>query len=251
MTFSDVLRNDTRLIRRNAIMYGMFIFIVYIGTVLRFALPWLNNYLAGEGIMPGLHNSHPFSEYFPLIIANLIIYTGPNIVGAVFAFIILGEKDEDTLRALLVSPLSPKQYLNFRMILTFAVTLLTVAALFLFVNLAVPGVFALIAALIGAGQTGVIILLCLIIFSDGKVQGMNYSKFISFFGYLLIASWWVREPLQFLFGIFPPYWITKAYWSAIEGDNIWWLYFAIGVFYQGALLYLLRKLYIKRIYLGM
>ena len=248
MTFMDVLKNDGRLIRRDSILIGMFIFIVYIGTVLHFGLPWLDNYLASAGILPNENNSRRLADFFPLITANLIIYTGPNIIGAVFAFIILGEKDENTLSALLVSPLSPGRYISYRIILVFLATSFTVAFLFIYVNQALPAWPALLAVVIGSGQTGVIILLAMIITADGRVQGMTYSKFISFFGYMLIASWWVPEPFQFLFGLFPPFWITKAYWAWLAGENLWLLYFSAGLLFQGAVIRLLRNLYKKRIY---
>ena len=55
MTIADVLRNDARLIKRDLILIMMMIFVVYIGVVLRFGLPWLDSLLAelegssGEG----------------------------------------------------------------------------------------------------------------------------------------------------------------------------------------------------------
>lgn len=39
-------------------------------------------------------------------------------------------------------------------------------------------------------------------FADGKLQGMCYSKFLSLGGLVVILSWFVKEPLQYVFGIF-------------------------------------------------
>jgi fluoroquinolone transport system permease protein len=247
MTFIDLVKNDARLIRRNSILFGMFIFALYIGTVLKFGLPWLDGYLSNIGLMT--EASGRFSEYFPLIISNLMIFTGAILVGGVFSFILLQEKDEDTLRVLYISPLSMGTYLNFRILLVFLVSVVVVFGLFIFVNISMPHIIAFAVSILSAGQWASINFLLLILISKSKVQGMNNGKIVSFIGYILVASWWVPEPWQLFFGLIPPYWMIKAYWLALEGVSHWYIYGIVGLGYQTVVLWYLRKLFLKRIHM--
>lgn len=247
MTIADVLRNDARLIRRDMILGMMLIFVVYIGIVLRFGLPWLDGYLLNARILPNARHPQAFSDYIPAIISLLNIYTGPILGGSVFGLLMLTEKDEETMKALLVSPLSPGTYVGYRILLTSVVSLLIVLFLFYTVGQDLLPFGQLLSIAFGAALVAPLTLLFLMIVANGRVQGMNYSKFFSFGGYITLVSWWVSDPAQLLFGLFPPYWISKAYWAALEGSGLWWVFLVIGITYQGACILLLWRIFIRRI----
>ena len=96
--------------------------------------------------------------------------------------------------------------------------------------------------------TAPLIMLFLTIISDSRVQGLSYGKFISVTGLITLISWWVEEPLQFLFGILPPYWASKAYWAALASESVWPLYLGAALLAQGLAILLLRNLFIRRVY---
>ena len=101
---------------------------------------------------------------------------------------------------------------------------------------------------LGSALTAPMIMLFLLQISDGKVQAFSYGKFLSLGGLITIASWWVKEPYQFFFGLFPPYWISKAYWTAVEGRSIWILFLAVGITYLLVLSFFMRKSLLKKVY---
>lgn len=248
MTVTDVLYNDLRLIRRDAILAGLLGFVVYIGVVLRFGLPWLDGVLAADGIMPSPAHPEPFSVYYPAILSLLVVYTGAVMGGTVFGLLVLSEKDDHTMAALLASPLSPGAWVGRRIALSTMVSVAIVLFLFATVGQAMLPWWQLVLVASGASLAGPITMLGLAVFADGRVQGMNYAKTISFGGYLTLLSWWVDDPLQLLFGLFPPYWISKAYWAALEGSGWWPVFLAVGVVYQAACLWGLHRLFVRRIY---
>ncbi|MEW6668691.1 MAG: hypothetical protein AB1512_26045 [Thermodesulfobacteriota bacterium] len=58
---------------------------------------------------------------------------------------------------------------------------------------------------------------------------------------LLSVAWFVGEPLQFLFGLLPPYWIVKAYWLALDGDPMWVGSLVLGIVLQAVLVFFLAR----------
>ncbi len=65
-------------------------------------------------------------------------------------------------------------------------------------------------------------------FSDSKVQAFAIMKAFSGAGLIPLAAYFIREPWQFLAGVYPPYWAFKAYWEAANGGGGWWIYLSIG-----------------------
>jgi len=248
MKFDTVIRNDFRLIKRDKILVMMFLFIIYMGVVLRFLLPWVDRLMADSGILPNDKTAEYFSHYFPLILSHFIIFNGPQIAGFIYSLLILTEKDGGTLNSLLVSPLKPGKYFNYRMYVAFFSAFVFVMFMFYIVNINILNIFAMTALSLGASLIAPLIMLFLLQISDGKVQAFSYAKFITFGGLITVASWWVREPFQFIFGLFPPYWISKAYWTAAEGNGIWILYLGIGIVYMLTLSLLMRRYFLKNVY---
>jgi len=65
---------------------------------------------------------------------------------------------------------------------------------------------------------------------------------------LILLAWFVSEPFQWLFGLFPPFLISKAYWMAFEGNNFWWIALIIGIILQLGLIVVLMKQFNKTAY---
>ena len=97
-------RNDARLIGRDRFLIFMFAFAAYIAIALRYLLPWADGYLREQGVMPGDTIPIPLSDVFPMLVAYLGIYTGAMLVGTIFGFMLLDEREHNTLLAMLVTP---------------------------------------------------------------------------------------------------------------------------------------------------
>jgi fluoroquinolone transport system permease protein len=235
-------RTDARLIGRDRFLIFMFIFIVYIAGALRFLLPWADNYLAEAAILPNEFIAERLADFYPMIVAYMAIFTGALIIGMVVGFVLLEEKDQNTLKAMLVSPLPLQQYIVYRVGLPALLAFVVILAMILGINQALLPLWQLGLISAAGALTAPIAALFFAVFAENKVAGFAYGKFVGLAGWVIAGSWFVPEPLQWLFGIFPPYWVSKAYWLALEGRSIWWLALIIGVVLQLALInWLIRR----------
>lgn len=118
----------------------------------------------------------------------------------------------------------------------------------LITNIAVPPLWQLALLAAGASLAAPITALYFATFAENKVQGLALAKFASAAGSLIPLAWFTPEPFQFLLGLFPPYWVSKAYWLALAGNPLWPAALALGVVLQAALIAALTRRFSKVIY---
>lgn len=80
------------------------------------------------------------------------------------------------------------------------------------------------------------------------MQGLALAQFAGAAGFLIPLAWFTPEPFQFLFGLFPPYWVSKTYWLALAGNPLRPGALALGVVLQAALIAALTRRFNKVIY---
>ncbi len=237
-------RSDVKLIGRDNFLLFMLAFAVIIATVLRFALPPMDAYLNEIGVLPNQTVPMRLADIYPMLVVYMGVYTGALLVGTVFGFVLLDEKDHHTLRAMMITPVPLKQYVLYRAGLPAILAFFIILAMALFINQALLPLWQLILISAGGSLTASIIALFFATFAENKVQGFAYSKFGGISGWAFLIGWFVPEPWQWLIGLFPPFWIGKAYWMAFAGNNWWWLALIIGVILQlGLIRFLVQRFY--------
>ncbi|MGB0386215.1 MAG: hypothetical protein ACPGWR_15510 [Ardenticatenaceae bacterium] len=241
-------RNDVKLIGRDHFLVLMLFFVLYIAIALRFGLPWLDGYLAENGILPSESVPMSLAHFYPLLVGYMAVFQGALIAGTIFGFALLDEKDDDTIKAMLVTPVPFTHYVMYRVAVPIVLAFFTVIAMVLFIGQALIPLWQLILISTGASLTAPIATLFYGIFAENKVQGFAMAKFVGIAGGTILLGWFVDEPLQWLFGLFPPFWISKAYWMAYYGHNLWWLALIVGILLQTALIYLLIQRFNKVAY---
>ncbi|NBC30352.1 MAG: hypothetical protein GVY29_10220 [Spirochaetes bacterium] len=108
-------------------------------------------------------------------------------------------------------------------------------------GLAPPAWWQLILVALGGAATAPLTTMFFAAFAENKVQGFALIKFSGIGGFIIGASWFVAEPLQYLFGLFPPFWLSKAYWMLLADRNGWWLAALAGLVLHGILTALLMR----------
>ncbi len=232
-------RNDAKLIWRDRFLVFMFGFVFYIAIVLRFGLPWLDGYLATNGILPSESMPMRFSDFYLLLVSYMAVFQGALIAGTIFGFALLDEKEDDTIKAMLVTPVPFSRYIMYRVAVPMILAFFTVIMMVLSIGQALIPLWQLTLISLGASLTAPIATLFYGIFAENKVQGFAMAKFVGIAGASILLGWFVDEPMQWLFGLFPPFWITKAYWMAYNGNTLWWLALIVGIIAQSGLIYLL------------
>lgn len=226
---STLSRNDTRLVTRDSFLVMMTLYSLIMAVILRFAIPWLDDVLLETA-------AFDLGPYYPMIAGWLFVTIGPQIAGTVFGFLLLEEKDAHTLEALLVTPLSMSTFIAYRVFVAavfgFAIALATLLILGL---LAVPFYqLVLIAAV--AGLYAPIAMLFYAAVAGNKVEAFALLKITGLLAFLPVVAWFVAVPWQYLAGIFPPFWASKALWVAAEGGESWWVFLLIGLVESAAVI---------------
>ena len=241
-------RNDARLIGRDSFLIFMFAFVVIIATVLRYGLPWMNTYLAETAVMPGATIPISLADVYPMLVAYMGIYTSALLVGTVFGFVLLDEKDQNTLMAMLVTPVPLNQYVLYRVGLPAILAFFTIVFTVLFINQALLPLWQMLLIAAGGALTAPIIALFFATVAENKVQGFAYSKFGGISGWAFLIGWFIPEPWQWLIGLFPPFWIGKAYWMALAGNGYWWAALIAGIVLQIGLIHWLIQRFHRVVY---
>jgi len=234
-------RNDIKRISRDHFLLSMFAFVFLIANALRFGLPWLDRFLAGSGVLPNESNVNHFSDYFPLVLGFFVIFQGPLIAGAIFGFSLLDEKDDDTIKAMLVTPIPFESYVLFRVAIPTFIAFLVVLFEMLYIGQALVPFWTLVLLAIGSSLGAPIAALFYAVFAENKIQGFAMAKFVGITGWIVILGYFVSGPWQYAFGVFPPFWISLAYWQALDGNPYWWIALCIGTILQLGLLWSLAK----------
>lgn len=232
-----VVRADARRIIRDPFLLFMVGYPWLLALLLRQVLPWLNERLADRLTL---------SDYYP-IAACLVALLLPNAMGIVLGFQLVEEKDEGSLLAVAVTPMSLEQYFLYRtsVYALVSVPLVVVLHELLGVVMLAPGELTLVALV----STPIVPLMALIIagFAGNQVEGFAVAKGAGFLFTGPLASFFIPRHWDVLVGILPTYWPIKAYFAAAEGSPSWfWVAVVVSLLYGSASVVVLFRRFRRR-----
>ena len=181
------------------------------------------------------------TPYYTLL-ASFLVLMVPTLMGAVVGFLLLDQRDDRTLTALQVTPLTVEGYLLYRtaipMALSVAMMMVTIALTDLVTMEFLP---ALLSSL-QAAPVAPLYALFVATFAANKVQGFALLKAAGGLAWPPLLAYFVSSNWQIAFGIDPLYWPVKVFWMLEAGDAGTWLYYVGGLAYQaGLIVFLLRR----------
>lgn len=225
---------DVKSIWRDPLLRWFILVPLLMGAGVRFLLPLL--------VQPARQLfDFDLAAYYPLWM-SMIALVAPMLVGAVIGFLLLDSRDDGTLEALRVTPLSLGGYLLYRCAVPVGLGVLATLVVIPLSGLAPLPFGGLVLVALAAAPFGPLTALYLAAFAENKVQGLALLKV---FGVILLpplAAYFVPPGWQVLFGLAPTFWPMKVYWllSAGAGGAIWPA--LAGIVYQGLLIaWLLRR----------
>ena len=220
---------DARALSRDSMLLWMSFLPLLLGVLTRWLLPGLTETLLSEF-------GFDLTPYRHLVASYLFVLLAPLLVGLVIGFLLLDERDDRTLTALLVTPLSLESYLAYRIGMPLLLcTGMTAAALAISGLVTVPWP-NLLPVLLLSSLEGPILALLLGSFADNKVQGFALMKAVGAVLLIPVFAWFLELPTQLWIGLIPSYWPMRAYWSAAELDPLFWSALAVGFVTHAALL---------------
>ncbi|MDJ0655977.1 MAG: hypothetical protein QNJ40_17570 [Xanthomonadales bacterium] len=225
-------RIDARNVTRDPLLAWLLPLSLLLAAMFRYGVPPLATWLQ-ENYQVDLVPHYPAIMSFGLLIA-------PTIVGTVIGFLLLDQRDDRTLEALRITPLTTRGYLGYRVLLPVAISVPITLAVMLIMGLSLPGWDALLVGSVIAAPMAALFALAFACIAENKVQGFALSKASGLVNLPAVVAWFIQSDWQLLFGITPTYWIVKCYWQAMAGEP--WLGFAlVGLVYQALIGWLLLR----------
>jgi len=225
---------DLRNVARDPMLRWVLILTPAFGLLFRYAMPAIATALEqrmGFDLVP----------YYPLLMSFLPLMVA-GMLGAVVGFLLLDQRDDQTLAALLVTPLSLGDYLRYRMLV-----MLTLCVVFAWITVPLAGLtettwLQLVVTAIVAAPLAPIYALFLASVASNKVQGFALAKAIGIVIAPCILAYFVIGPWQNAFGVVPHYWPMKVFWLFDAGATGAALaHAAAGLAWQGVLLVVLMR----------
>lgn len=180
-------------------------------------------------------------HYYPQLAGYILLTLPPTICGTLVGFLLLDQRDEQTLRALRVTPLPLVAYLAYRLAAPMLLgMLLSMVALWLQGGVQLR-LIELLAATLAAAPLAPLTALFLGALAANKVQGFALQKLIGVPLVLPALALFLPEPWGSVAAIVPTSWPAQLFWHLQQGRGIDWGTLLIGLVYQGLLIALLLR----------
>jgi fluoroquinolone transport system permease protein len=225
---------DVASVRRDPLLRYMIIMPVFLALLVHFAVGAI-----GDMLMQRM--GFDLAPYYPAIMSYFIVLMIPFLFGVVIGFLLLDEKDADTLTALQVTPLPLGSYVAYRVAIPTLLSVVMTLIAFPITGLSSLSFPEMVLVALSSALLAPAFALFLGAFAQNKVQGFALLKGLGAVLLIPVAGFFVKMPLQLLFGLLPTYWPLKAYWQLDAGQPDFWIYLLIGLVYQAALLALFLR----------
>jgi fluoroquinolone transport system permease protein len=224
---------DAKSVLRDRMLRWLLVFPLLIGVVVRWGVPALT---ARVQTRYGLD----LTPYLPLVM-SFVLLTVPTITGVVVGFLLLDERDDRTLTALQVTPLTLGGYLAYRISLPTVLSVVMTMLVMPLAGLVEMDVGPLVAVAVAAAPQAPLYAVFLAACAANKVQGFALLKAAGVLAWPPMFAYFIAPPRQWAFGVVPQYWPVKLFWMLDAGEPHAWLFLAAGLGYQAGLIALLIR----------
>lgn len=149
------------------------------------------------------------SRHHLTIVAVLTSMT-PMMFGWLIGFKLLDDRDEHTLAAIAVTPLTKRGYLIYRTILVFGLSIFLNTALVPLTGLTGIVFIRFVPVSLMASLEAPIMALILAAFAGNKVEGLAVAKFLGIFSAVPVLPLYISSPFVYTAGVIPFFWVGKA-----------------------------------------
>ncbi len=209
--YLTIARGDFRNVWRDPMLIWTPFLAVFVALILRVGLPIAQSIVLEEF-------AFDLTPYFPLIVSTYIVLT-PQLTGSLVGFLLLDERDERTLTAMRVTPISMSRYLAFRLALPVLLSIiLTMSCYPMIGHIPLPFLKLLLVSLLAA-STAPVMALFMAAFAENKVAGFAVMKFANGLMMIPMAAYFFETDWSYLAGIISTFWPVKAFWLASAGES--------------------------------
>ena len=223
---------DLKNVRRDSLLVFLPLYAVLLALLVRWGVPPLTIFLRQQV-------AFDLEPFYPLLMGSFAILM-PGMAGTVIGFLLLDERDDGIMSALLVTPLPPNAYLAYRFALPLALGFVMTLVTYPMAGL-LPLAMADLALAALLGSFGApFMALFLASFADNKVTGFAIMKLVNAVQVIPLLAYFVPMPWQLLVGINPSYWPMKVVWLAADG-RAYAAYLVVGLAVNAVVVWLLAR----------
>lgn len=225
---------DSRSIQRDPLLRWLIVVPLFIALATRWLLPIVFERL---GALFGFD----LTSYYAPVMSTLLLMIVPILAGTVIGFLLLDQRDDNTLTALQVTPMSLTDYMVYRFAGPILLSVvMTIIALPL-AGVATVGFAALLIVSFAAAPLAPLFALFLAAFAQNKVQGFALTKASGIILWPPVIAYFVPPGWQLAFGLAPTYWPAKLLWILAAGEPYAWIYLLVGLIYQFLVMMMLMR----------
>ncbi len=233
---------DLRSVRRDAMLQWAVFIPIVAGLAMRYLMPFLAqqiNLRFGFDLMPWLH-------YF----APMLVMMTPMIMGMIVGFLLLDQRDDQSLTALMVTPLSLQKYLLYRISVPMVMSFLGGLVVLPLANLEPVSFVTLLGCSLVSAPLAPMFALFWAVAAKNKVQGMAVMKLSGVILLPAMAVYFIPSAWGWLLGVFPTFWSVQVYRLGQLQSPLFWLALVGGLLVQVFCLLGLMKFYRKTLHVG-
>lgn len=175
------------------------------------------------------------------LIASTFLILVPQLFGMVIGFLLLDQRDDRTLTALRVTPMSLGGYLAYRVIVPLLLSAIVLLLVLPLVGLVEIAFLPLLMSVLATSILTPLFALFLAAFAANKVQGFALVKGLGIILMPGFVAYFVPFPWQWALSLSPVYWPLKMFWEIQANMPNAWLYGLVGLAYHSLLLLLLLR----------
>jgi fluoroquinolone transport system permease protein len=235
-----ILRVDGLRVVRDRFLFGMIVYLVGVSVAMRWIIPFATDELAAR-------LGFDLTPYHGLITSHIVVQLAALVGGMAGGFLILESKEQRVLAAFRVTPVSLGSYVAILAAVLAAATVLIAVVEGLIIRVGTPSPLPLALATLAGAPASVIFALVVGTFATTKTEAFAYLKFIGLAPLLPTASFFLAEPWQYAMAVYPPYWASKAYWLALEGDPRWPVWVVGGLVLSALAVVALTRVFLRRV----
>lgn len=199
-SINTLVVSDIKNITRDFILVFCLLLPVFLVLVFRFMIPFIS------GLIRPHFDLYP---YFPFIF-SLYLLVAPMLYGWVIGFLLLDERDENTLIAISITPLGKRGYLLYRIVILILVNYVFIMALAPLTGLMEVSILRLFPVAMLSSLEAPLFALMIASFARNKVEGLAFAKGLGLLIIPCFVGLTVPPPWHYLGGLFPTYWVTQS-----------------------------------------
>ncbi|MCK5761815.1 MAG: hypothetical protein KAH16_02820 [Candidatus Izimaplasma sp.] len=205
----------------------------------------------GYLLVPYIDNRVPVTSLVPEIIVMFLILMTSYVFGALTGFTLLDDKDDNVLMSLKITPISVKQYVIVKLVISFIFGIIASIILILFTSfLPDAAIWEIILITFVASLQAPGVALIVNSFASNKVEGFVIMKLSAMILILPVVAFYVVEWQEIFLALAPGFWsarmIEMELVPGLDYNFTFVVYFIIGVIYNIVVLSLLMKIYVKK-----